>query len=379
MLVDKLPPHQRQSYGMSRTLGVDRSVCQRVVTALKATGQRPGLEVLARVPGIDGLTSFIGAFRDRGLPVAAIDAATAAAEQVHALIKDVSGSHARLRARINATLTAAGTESDSKDEVESRRRMCADATRICGVHTRVLAYAGCVRPLPNDPTSVEFAMAKGLIGYSARPGGMALYEILLHSGNLSPMAQERQGNASSPPSFVHTLVPELSTQPLPMVTGPGPGGNTIELIDASRSSELLDVVVTKRSPALPHPATHEDRVLTSALRIKVPTNRLIFDTYVHRSIAAAAKPAAGAYLWNHMLLSDPRKCWYDRLPGMVRLEVLPDSAQSASTLAWPHHRRMTELLFDELAWPRDEFIGYRIDIEFPVWGSVYAVYFDFDA
>lgn len=383
-LVEQLPPHLRQSYALSRELNVDRSICQKVLTALKVSGSSPGLAVLDRMPGTEGLSTFVDAFRAVVRDARFLEAARVPVEQLQRFLRDTSGSHARLRARINSTVVADAGTSETTEISDIRERLFADMAETMRCQTDLLSIVTMTRPLPDDAHQIEHASAKALIGYRSRAGARPLVESLVHSGERCESEHQTlsfvplpNSHTDGPPPQI--LIEELSSQPLPIVTSRGPRNMAIEAIDPSVSSKPIDLVVARRTTPVSHPVLHQDKALSICARIKTPTRRLVFDSYVHRSIAIATLPDVGTYSWDPSILTSPRKSWYERLPGSPRLELLGPGIERAATPAWDRQEELTKLMFDRLGWPAEDFVGYRTEVAYPLWGSACMMIFDFEA
>ena len=65
MLLMHLPDGQRQVSAMSRSLGIERTTCQRIASALqKKDGD---LQFLVALPGVQALRNFLEALRKKGV------------------------------------------------------------------------------------------------------------------------------------------------------------------------------------------------------------------------------------------------------------------------------------------------------------------------
>lgn len=380
-LIDLLPEHKQTSYGLSRAIGVDRSICQRVIAAVRSVGPSAGLDVLDRLPGVEGLIKFVeGAGRALG-DAREVRGAAAAVEQLSRAIDDLSGSHARLRTRLR-TPPSNGSDFDDPDwEIRRRAYIALSAlTRSCCDAEVILCMT---RPCPDDEGSIEHASAKALVGYRSQPGATAEVVTFYHSGEkdgsehedlqIAPLETDRAGLLVG-----ESAVTELCTKPLPVVTSRGPKGMAVDVIDPTVTNQPIDFVVARRTSPVSHPRLHQDKVLSHGARIKTPTRRLVFDSFVHRSIASASIPAIAVSHWHPTLLTEPRKCWYERLPGSPRIGLLGAASKAHGSSAWAKHARLIELMFGRLGWPPEEFLTFRVDIEFPIWGAVYVQYFDFE-
>jgi len=55
--------------------------------------------------------------------------------------------------------------------------------------------------------------------------------------------------------------------------------------------------------------------------------------------------------------------------------VLGRGLGQVATGANPRHEELTRAMFDRLGWRRDDFIGYRAEVEYPLWGGAYFAVF----
>lgn len=151
----------------------------------------------------------------------------------------------------------------------------------------------------------------------------------------------------------------------------------VDVIDPSVTNQAIDLVVSRRTSPVSHPRLHREKVLAHGARVRIPTKRLVFDSLVHRSIAASSVPGITVNHWHPALLAEPRKCWYERLPGSPTIELLGSADQARGSSAWGSHARLCTLLLEQLGWAPQDFLVYRVDVEYPIWSAMYVKYFDF--
>jgi hypothetical protein len=172
-------------------------------------------------------------------------------------------------------------------------------------------------------------------------------------------------------------VGEFSTKPIPMTSVVSEDGVLRQVIDPTvvPPGTPVDVVLGRRYSGDLNPQHTPDLTWSQILRIRHPSERMVFDTFVHRSMIGHAVPAVGAYYWHPTLPSDPRANWQDRLPGSPRIEILSGPLDAGSP-AWSGHGGLVKWLFRTIGWPAEEFVGFRCDERFPIWGAAYYITFD---
>lgn len=381
-LVASLPEHAQGASGMARHLGVVRNTCQRIVSCL---ADPPDPEVLARLPGVQGLRLFLDAMRKTEADRADVDAAEAATEQFDALIREVAGSQTKLASRLEATRDPTDHTADP-EEVRRRQRaqLFAAAGNITGRRCEAFLSIYAFRPAPDDARRMERLLASGVIGQVARPDAIPM---VLSSGNTRYEADtgDRAPFASIDKSEARGRTPkavldEFSTTPLPVVTSRGARGQLIQIVDPKilAGGPPIDIVTANRSagssrrPELERPAE-----LSVWKLCNLATKNLIFDVYLHREMANSCIASIDAQLWQPNLDSPIEDRWLTRLPDMPRLEMLGSDLQRVGCPAYPRMVELTRHLFETTGWNFGDFVGYRCMMQYPVWRAGYCMSFDF--
>ena len=166
-LLDELPPGARGGSALSRHLRIDRATCQRAIAASRAEG----LDVLANLPGVQGLEAVVQALADRSADPAKADGARAALAQFERLVDDAGGSRAGLLRRVEAATVGRPL---GADDVSARKRLFGAARDLCGRWSELTGAIFMYRPTPDDPTTMESAYVSTLIGHRARAGAIPL-------------------------------------------------------------------------------------------------------------------------------------------------------------------------------------------------------------
>ena len=111
--------------------------------------------------------------------------------------------------------------------------------------------------------------------------------------------------------------------------------------------------------------------------ITFPARRLIFDVYLHREIARRCIPSIEAHLWNSSAGQQGLWRWSTRFPRGPRLLLLGTGLGNAEAERIPGHAALTAHVFERAGWDPTEFVGYRCDVEYPIWRAGYCMLFDF--
>ncbi len=382
-----LPDRSRGATGMARHLDIERTTCQRIVTAISEPTVNPTL--LSRVPGVRGLRQFVEACR--GAEVAdegRLATLEAAIDQFENLLRDMGGSQSALIRRITAVARARQVQPDAEHHGHrseaARRRIFEGAAEVAGRYSDVNVALYAFRPWAEDPEQIERAIVYGAIGHRARPDAVPFVVI---TGHFSDARSEPKsvGFASldSTPAKGHTpqaVLTEFSSDPPPLVTSGGPNGTLMQTIDPAATADgaAVDILVANhtrnhgRHPALEEIPVEEVWTLTH-----YPTRYLLFDVYLHRDMARMCIPSLDLHLWRPNLEQTLGDRWYTRVPHGPRLEILGAGLENAHSDVYPRYAEMSRYFFNRLAWDPSEFIGFRCGLRYPIWRGGYCMSFDF--
>jgi hypothetical protein len=382
-----LPKEERTASAMARALQVDRNTCQRLVASLAA--DEPNESLLVRLPGVQGLRQVIDAMGKRCREPAAgeqLAAAAAAIDALQVLIDRVAGSQRRLRHRLEADIDFGAESRGPGDDSHARRALFRAAAELVGRWSDVMTTMSIIRPHPSDPGLTETARIQGRIGHMWRasavpleigastPGVIALDPV---NGTTMHTLHDRPARGDTPDS----LLTDFCSRPLPRVTSRAHGKQSIQVIDPSEpaSSRPIDIFVGhRRSTPDRHPATLDPPVGEISSLIVYPSRRLLADVFLHRDVARHCTPTTELHLGGFPAgASGHRARWSTRFPGGPRLDLLGAGLARTATPAYPRYTELTGHIFERLGWDPAHFIGYRIDVTYPIWQSAYCLLFDF--
>lgn len=386
-----------QATGMSAgllcaMLKIDRNICTRILSAIGpgslASGNQ-GLDVIRRMPGVEGLRMFVDAAevacKDKGITLDP-ESARAAIDQYASFLKETCGSHAALLRRLEIGRVSVGvsvgpktatSEQANQSEIESRRSLFEIAASIAGMSRDLQTFVNVSTPVPDQPRMDHGFFCSANIGMAwdrpAMPFNFSYYSD--GTDNESGPMRVTALNNDIPGSGL--ILPEFSSSPLPRVTTRSRKRRTILSVDRPAGVNKMDLTLAGRwSPQL-HPRYFGEKYGFQMLAMQRPTRRLVLDSYIHRSAPLPNLPTVGCYFWHGGLASNPADYWHDQLPGRYTIELLGSGLRNADTPAWSKHREMVEHAFAKVGWNPDDYIGFRADIQYPIWNSTVLMLIDY--
>lgn len=377
-----LPEPDRGASALSRSLSLDRATCQRIVQSVRS---HPGADTLVSLPGIEGLRAFLAAVARRARTARArevLAGAGAAVDRFASFLDDLNLSQRGLRELLERTRIHESLHAPA-DDPTSRAALFKAAARIIGRWSDVSLYASIIRPLPGEPAKTQWARLRGLIRHhwrsSAVPleiGGTASLQTAPHGPALTTLdATPASGNTPT------SLLTDFCSRPLPRVTSRAEGSRVTHVIDTDSHDGRgpVDIVMAHRSARPdPDPATLSPQVGEVWSPQHVPARRMVFDTFLHRDIARRCIPSLEVHLYMpDISLRHDAARWSTRIPAAPRLEVLGQGPRAAATPAYARYPDLLSHTFTALAWDPSEFVGFRCEVEYPLWRAGYVMLFDF--
>lgn len=393
-LIRALPEQASTVAEMSRFLGVGRAVCQRITLALRS-GSGP-IDVLQRFPGIKGLEQFLDAAERKRVDAGAVAGARAALDEYAALIGAAGGSQRRLIATLGARRSGGAARRASaednndnqqfNDSTAARESFFNAAQGITGTrcHARIEVLFARVRP--DMPDHIEIVAASGLVGATADVGGTPIARVTRSTSGQAPPNSIRTDLETKAPILgisPGALLKPFSTDPIPSVISRAGEGMLVQVFNPEgRSDRPLDIIVgSASSPDTKHPALDTPPIFGVGTIIGMPSRWLLMDIYLERSLARGGTPQIAVFrlgITGPLAHSDPDCRWFDRLPEDPPLELLGPGIARRPSRAYPRCRELAAHLLERAGWAADQFIGFRCEVEYPIWETEYLMSFRYD-
>lgn len=376
------PGEAQNASGLSRVLGIDRTTCQRAVFATGSAYEGPGM--IERLPGLKGLRAMVDAARGVGaIDSDAVDRLGAAVDRFASLIEREGGSVAELLRRIEATPLASDSVATGRgaDAREALFRSAAEVTGRCS-ETWVAVYA--YHPVAGDTKSLHIDRVNGLVGHVARPDAVPL---TFHNFTSSTRDKEDGSPAhgqftplvaDADPGSPATVLRDFSSSPLPVVSTRQPNEFMVQAIDADPETigQPVDLMFGTRGTMV-HPRTQKPPLEEAWALVNFPTRAMIFDIYLHRDVARGCIPSLDAHLWRPDFAQQVGDRWQTRFADGPRLQLLGSGLSNAASPYYARHPDLTRFLFEQIGADASHFVGYRCEVEFPMWRTGYCVGLDF--
>jgi hypothetical protein len=393
-----VPEHREGASALSRSLNVDRATAHRALSL--AAKRTPESAAVLDAPGPDAMRLLLRALARRDqIDLASLDSAVT---QYRRVVQELGGgSKSRLARRL--AVTAPGESEDrsgrsgrgaarrsdngsvrARRENELREQLFGIVSELLGKQTQTRVDLMICRVSPENPRLMDYAQVRGLIGHRAWPHAQPVSVELLGTVTPGPASDDSgvltlDGKTVTDP-LASTTLADFSTQPLPVVVSRGLGHRVRNVIDPNYTAKgnSVDVVVGyQRLRAGQHPAYDDVPALEVGAMIREPTRALVLDVWLHRDMIAGAVPSLETYVWSPTLRATLADHWLDRLPSSPLLQVLGRGGGRAATPAYARHAELTAEAFAKLGWNHDEFVGYRAEVEYPMWGGAYFAVFDY--
>lgn len=351
---------------------LNRQLSWKVSKLVQATDAYAMLQFL---PGPQGLDILFGKAVDMGVAPPTVEAARAAALALDELIDVYCGD----RAVFDIMASACSTGDGALQQQEAlRRQFFLGASAIWGAQTRVNLVSWFVAPSAGSKdgssTTVDMVSLKGWIGFRrlreqlswVMSRHMSRHDdgTYLHLPPAEALDPDSDWTLPLVRDFCSDPLPDLSLTEsdgrLTVALAPGPIGLPGQ----------VNCVFGKVHRNLPHARTAVDHTSRFVCDLSLPSELVIFDVFIHASMAYAHPPQA-------MLSSliEPREPGLDRsrLPLHEPLVELGPASAPPLTLEMPHYGELVGRVFERTGWNADEFLGYRVKMAYPPMPAVLSM------
>jgi len=380
-LLASLDPEHRSAAGLARALDLDRTSCQRLVSAVR--GPYPGPSVIEALPGARALRTIIQEIKTRGLaPPERIEGADAAVERFDQAIASLAGSRAKLLQRLQAGGEAEGgvsADAGAADEDFPRRRaLFESAAMLTGRWSEAWVASYLYHPDPEDRDRLLTNRAFGLLGHHATPEAVPLVIHNFSSTDTDAPAPGLYRAAEGGPPSAPSVLKEFTTSPVPLVSTANPREFLVQSIDLEEENPdaAIDLMMSATG-SVPHPRTRDNQIEELWALVNFPVRRLLLDAWLPREESRACIPSLATHLWGPDFATDESRRWQTRFARSPVLQLLGSGLASVRASANPRHTELTSTLFASAGLNPDDYTGVRCAVDYPIWRAGYCVTFDF--
>lgn len=379
------PVSERTPLRLSERLGIDRTTCQRVTSLAK--GGYPGTTMLDSLPGPRAFRNLIEASvkAENGPSPAQVDRLRSAVDGLDEAIQDMGGSLSKLKRRaasahaapgsmIPTGLTtglaagpAVGPATGRSEELGARASLFHAASHLTGRHAQVISSIGLYDRV-------------GVAVDQLRHFRLSMNHGVVASANAMPMVLESfDGQQEDDPTRWQRspkLLPAFTSaewKSVELIPSPGFASRAMEI---TRSNQPHDVCVYTEFP-VPDPSVHEDSCEESWYIPYYPAGALVFDLYLHESIARQCLVSLDIHLWQTSFANFPHGRWQTRLPQSPVILQLGRGLTHADSPLCSRQAELTEEMFRLAQVDPSRYIGFRCEEHYPVWRGGYRFELDF--
>ena len=373
-LLAHLPSAQAGPQRLAAELGLDKVLASRLLKALRSGD--PYL-VLHQLPGPAPLQRLVRAAAHRGAPEPQVLAAGAAVEAFAELIRSQLGD----RGYLDAILAAYVPEARREAELRSKQTAWRALSQIKGVTAELNLSAVLLHP-SSDGQHVDIVWVFGLLGLRRlRPGAPVQFATRRFS---------KEPNARRPSTLDGTPVFDLESLRLNHFCSARPAQ-----LDVHQSG---DVVHYRLGGDDFGPGSEVDFLLAEAnfreiqryvpkelgrrgyvfSEVSTPARHLIFDVLVHLDVYPGSEPELAIYdtALNGAADVNDRTRDVDRLDLLETVVPLGTGPARLRAAGAPRYADLLRHVFERTRWDSSRFRGYRVEIDYPLYGSQVALSFD---
>lgn len=363
---------------LAKAIGMDKVLASRV---LRASAHRNPIAALKAMPGPEPLRRLSQAAKRRGVDPALIKDLDASVADFDLLLRRDVGD----RSALDTILASWLPESRAEFELSRKQGVYRSISQLRGTSADVMINTVFVTPTPNDPSHIDLNWVIGMLGLRrVRPGAVIKFasrRIVKDPATDLPRSLLSL-DATPAHDIAGLILPQFCSKPIPEVTV-RPAGEVVHYlvrdhgfgVGPNASVDLVFGEVSRRELSrLPTPPTRPGRgtQLFVFAEVNTPTKRLLFDVFIHKDLA----PKSGE-LSLHVYdtafegsasPNDPARN-LDRLDLLESITPLGPALRQTRAANIPWYEEMLATTAQKLALPPNDLLGWRVEIEYPIYGS----------
>lgn len=377
------PPH-RNAFALARFLKVDRTACQRLLSAVSTVDET----TLVNAPGAKALSGLIEAIRRRGVDASVVEGLEQAVAGMAAVFSAMGGHQRGFAQRVYLSQQlgrVGGSVAPAADADEAPQRLFEAARELTGRWSDTQTQIAVIRPSATHERACDVARARGLIGHVQRGGGaQAVPLVFTHLFGTTDAERMRyrelreRADGSAP-----TFMLDEYCSPIWRVSSFVEADTLIQTVTAEEGAAGIPgdwIMGSSSIGAASDPRFDNPPLQEVWAAVEYPARCMVMDVYLHRDLARSCTSGADAHT---LRLNDPsslrqtHRRWMTRIGEPLPLSLMGTGVAGADCRAYPRQRALTESLFGAAGWDPDEFVGFRLECRFPLWRTAYRAYFSF--
>lgn len=350
---------------VARKLGINKTLTWNISRFLESP--KP-IEAISFAPGSASITKVAAAFPESPKLVEAKARVTFAATRFDEMIAKHAGDRATLELIID------NAAPDQADALElSRQLSFRGQSGIAGVQAKSRLATWFLAPNPADPDKVDMVNLRGLVHVRRlRPHvEWPMFKVRAWTSGQDRIVDEERWeplDQNEDPQHPKLLKP-FCRGPLPhVVADESRGGADYILRDGPVGNagafdcfwgELLRCAATRYAHV-------DDPVGEVGVSVTMPSEALVFDLIYHKSMREITM--VEPLVFNDIVARNqptPQREDSRRLPMRPRVVPLAGPRPAVSTPLVPRYAEMAQIAFERMGWDPSEFLGLRLEMEYP--------------
>jgi hypothetical protein len=351
----------------ARVLNVNRGLVWRLS---RVVGAEDDVTAAAHLPGQVGLERLIEACRGRGVGEEDLELVRTAVRGFHSTVQQHSGDRRTLEILL-ANAGGRGTQSTSADMEGARRALFEGGCAVWGVRAEVRLRSMFLVPNREDPSKLDQADVAGYVGFRRLrqvPWPMSYKAVYTDSGSRDA-PKEEPIDAHGAQGATLPLLREFCM----------PRDLTIDAVQTARATRhelptfpagaseaatcVFGSVHRKLYTAKKSPECH---MAGAIVVLDTPVERVILDTFVHRSLGIVRAPET--YLLDRLTRPhgyNEAEIASEALPIEAAPRLMGPGSAGTVTPRVPFYPKLVERVCEKLGHSPDEFIAYRLEMAYP--------------
>ena len=339
-------------------LAIGRMTCQRIVKF--SSDLPPTSELLTEIPGVSGLREFLIALRHEGTPEAVLCDADSAVDNFAHFLTSIGLSQTALATALSLHFEA----TDPKHRLARRKKLFEATSSVLGQSMGTTISILAFKFNPGTDTNFEQIATRGYTDISVSHSAMPIR--LPINAAFSDYRKVEGSEAAREPQ---ELIKEFCSTPLPSIdTRMIKEKNLAHIIDPENipNGELFDCFALQCAKWNVTPLGKHKALW---LYIDYPSRSCTFDVYLQKNLADANRISADCHLWGTSLLAPPEDLWMTKFTGQLTFTELGQGISKSDSSHYKSHKELTLNMFKKKNWNPAEFVGFRCEIEMPIWRS----------
>ena len=343
---------------LSRHLGVGRMTCQRINQLRR--GGPDDANLLATLPGVAGLREFLSAVEKSSAPHTSLTAAHSAVDAFERFLLKAELSQSQL----SQAMTLHFEATDPSRQLARRTELYEAAAAVMGQSMDTTVSIMAVRS--SDRADLNFEQI-AIRGYSQIRASLSAMPIRLPIN--AAFSEFRKAGGEEASREPQKLIEQFCTRPLPQIDRRViKEANLAHIINPEHipAGEPFDCFASQQS-GWNLRGTGEHTAIW--LYVDYPTRHCTFDFYFDHRLNEHHIVTADCHLWGTALLAPPEDLWMTRFADQMTFTEMGTGTRNAGSTSYPRHQELTEHMFESHGWNPESYVGYRCQMEMPIWRS----------